>query len=155
MVHITPFGIHLVLDGAGAILFLLMMATLGAMSVGMLGRKRRFVARTAVLLAGLSLAVLHRGMVAPAESWPVILAAYESSSGVARLQRAADLRANWHMGEIRMVDWWLLSRRWKVCHGMWPQRECTPPVGPYEPEDFARETLEEIATSRRDPVISI
>lgn len=155
MVHITPFGIRLVLDGTGAILFLLMMATLGAMSVGMLGRKRRFVVRTAVLLAGLSIAVLHRGMVAPAGSWPLILAAYESSTGVARLQRAADLRASWHMGEIRMVDWWLLSRRWNVCHGMWPQAECARPAGPYEAEEFARESLGDIATSRRDPVISI
>ncbi len=155
MVHITPFGIRLVLDGAGAILFLLLMATLGAMSVGMLGRRRRFVVRTGMLLAALSIAVLHRGMVAPAQSWPLILAAYESSSGIARLQRAADLRANWHRGEIRMVDWWLLSHRWHVCHGMWPQGECTRPAGPYEAQDSARESLEDIATSRRDPVISI
>ena len=155
MVHISPFGIHLALDGAGAVLFLLLMAVLGAMSVGMLGRKRRFVVRAAVLLAALSIAVLHRGMVAPSQSWPVILAAYESSKGIARLQRAADLRASWHMGDIRLVDWWLISRRWDVCHGMWPQERCTQPPGPYEPQGDARELLEEIATSRRDPVISI
>ena len=113
MVHISPFGIHLALDGVGAVLFLLLMATLGAMSVGMLGRKRRFVVR------------------------------------------AADLRANWHLGEIRMVDWWLMSRRCDVCHGMWPQEQCVRPPGPYEAQGIARESLEEIATARRDPVLSI
>jgi len=149
MVHIYPAGVHLALDSVGALLSLGVLALLVVGAVLLV--RRVDAALTVALFAGasiLGIAIVHRGTMAPDYAWPLILAAYEESTGQERRARAADIRAFWRYGEIREDDWLNLAKRWSVCHGMWYEQHCRRPSGPYEAQGIAREILQHMANGR-------
>lgn len=87
----------------------------------------------------------YRALVTPSGSWPVMYAAVNEKSGAERLSRIAELMPLWQHGEVRRVDWYLLSRRWGVCHRMWQEGECRMPKGHLEAEGFVRDDIYALA----------
>ena len=146
----TGFG-ELALDLIGGALLLAIVVIVIVASAFAI-RRRRKVADTLLAVVVILAAVLaERSIVAPAESWPLLLAAFEESTDRERLERSNELRNHWAWGEIRVTDWLALSKRWGVCHGMWEQQQCRRPSGPFEAQGVAREILGRISQGRPYP----
>jgi len=148
MIYLGPGGATLALDpiGVGLLFFVMVFA---GMATYQIFRRRVAPALTlAAITVLLTATLLQHSVMVPSRSWPIILAACEEPNGDLRIQRARDLQAHWHLGEMRATDWIFLSEEWGICHGMWKEAQCRMPTGPYEAEGIARELLEEIATRR-------
>jgi hypothetical protein len=88
---------------------------------------------------------------APQRVWPLIWAAYWDVDAPKRSDLAADLKQKWIRysmpveGDIRAVDWLLLSYKWGVCHELWPQSDCVHASTPRASLGLARAYLRELA----------
>ena len=144
------------LDFVGLALLLTVLGLTVAAAMNLLRRRLRaaaVIAAANVVALGALLAV---AVTVPAEVWPIILAAYDDSSGAAQEQRKGDLEATWHYGQMTVVRWLALSSKWNVCHTLWREKGCRMPSGPYEAQGIAKEILGNLAApgGSRYPTIS-
>lgn len=147
MAFIWIGGPQLGIDLWSAGVALLVLAALVCLAVAL--RRRH---RSSAALAGIAMILgsgyfVYRTLVTPSGSWPIMYAAVSEATGDERRRRIAQLLPLWHYGQVRRVDWYLLSREWGVCHRMWEQRDCRMPVGRYEAEGFVRKDISEILGS--------
>lgn len=132
---------------------LLALAVVLALSAGVLlcSRKMRLVPAliSALLLVGLI--QFYRGWMAPPDAWLPMLGALEAPNGSRGSVAHADLGKLWDSsyGNMRAADWWLLSRTWNVCHGMWHQDACVNPQPSEDAVGVAREIIEEMVAKVR------
>jgi hypothetical protein len=100
----------------------------------------------AVVVAALCMVQFYRGAMVTDSAWVVMLGAIENTSGAERDRRVSDLRANWRVQTMRALDWYFVSKKWNVCHSLWPQKDCVTPVASEQAVGVAREILDDIAT---------
>lgn len=114
-----------------------------------LAYQRRSFAAGAILglLLALSAAQLYRGAMVPDSAWVVMLGAIENASGSERSKFVSDLRLHWQVRTMRAFDWYLLSRKWNVCHSLWSQNDCVTPIASEQAVGLARDKLDSIVTS--------
>jgi hypothetical protein len=144
MAYIGPGGVQLALDVLSAgLLVVVIVVTCGGVAMAVARRWRPAVILSLVGIATAT-TLSYRAVMAPAQSWPIMLAGLDEASGAERLLRVQEVRDAYHLGEMRAVDWLRLSHRWNVCHLMWKQDECRLPAGPYEAQGIAREDLASI-----------
>jgi hypothetical protein len=134
-------GAQLGIDIESALLALMVLGLLAWFVIAALRRDRLQVTIAGLAVVAGSMSFVYRSLVTPSASWPVMYAAVTEVRGDERRQRAAELLPLWHFGQVRRVDWFLLSRRWGVCHRMWEQVGCRPPKGHWEAEGFVRELV--------------
>lgn len=110
----------------------------------------RFVAAAAVGLLFVAFATVFTAssLLAPSSSWQVMYAVYDVSPPNLKIERRNDIAERWlHFHEeIRLLDWYLLARKWGVCHELWEQRSCTKVPPNREAEGIARELLTKVAS---------
>jgi hypothetical protein len=92
-------------------------------------------------------------------AWQVLHAAYRDAPPERQRQMVHDIAAKWSILREGMVlgDYYLLTRKWGICHELWPQATCTTVSSEREAMGIARELLTEIArgsSSVRTPVSS-
>lgn len=139
-------GAHQLAFDLLGILVLLVCCLLAAMVLWTSATKRRTNALwTGVLCAGLAAIQTYRGLMAPEEAWPVMLAAIQESRAIERDRRLRDLQADWRHHEMQFARWYRLSASWGVCHMMWRQPGCRMPAGPYQATGVARGILDGLA----------
>ena len=119
----------------------------GIFVYSMRGKPAVMLALLAVMVA-LGVVRVYRGAMAPAESWMVMLGAIENAPLHERAARVNDLRANWTYREMRSFDWYVLSRKWNVCHELWHEEACTRPAVSTPGVGIAREKLDDIASTQ-------
>ena len=111
-------------------------------------RRRSFAAGAIVgLMLALSAVQFYRGAVVPDSAWVVMLGAIENASGPERSTIVSDLRLHWQGRTMRAFDWYLLSRKWNICHSFWYQIDCVTPIASEQAVGLARDKLDSIATS--------
>lgn len=142
MAFVTIWGTQLGIDIASAGLALAIFAC--SVACAMLFINHRFLTAAAMLgvfaLVG-TIYFAYRTVITPSGSWPVMYAALKEVSGRERRERIEALVPMFHFGEVRQLDWYLLSQRWNVCHRMWHQSDCRMPPGPLEPEGSVRDDI--------------
>jgi hypothetical protein len=99
----------------------------------------------AVFALMLSVVQVYHGKMVPDAAWVVMLGAIENAPVSERARRIYDLRAHWQARSMRAVDWYVLSRKWNVCHDLWAERSCFRPAASEEAVGIARELLNEMA----------
>lgn len=143
MIYLGFNGLHLALDLMGLGLLLAAVACLAAV-VWLIVKRRSHASPAVALFVVLTLVLLYRGTMAPARSWPIMLASIEATTGADRLERVEDFKQHWQHREMRLVDWYFVARRWGVCHQLWSESACSKPTSPFEAEGVAREILDEL-----------
>jgi hypothetical protein len=141
MVFIWIGGPQLGIDLWSAGLALLVLAAVVLFIATAIRRKLALSVLAGLFVLGGTFYFTYRTLVTPSGSWPVMYAAVNEKAGVERRERIAELLPLWHHGEVRRVDWYVLSRRWGVCHRMWEESGCRMPAGHMEPEGFVREEI--------------
>ena len=145
MAFIWIGGPQLGIDIGSAALLLLLLGVAVSIVVCVLRRKHSVAVLASIGLVLGSLYFLYRTLVVPSGSWPVMYAAVNETTGVERRERIAALLPLWNFGQVRSVDWYLLSRKWGVCHRIWAQSECRMPSGQLAPEGFVRDDIQALA----------
>ena len=144
------FGYHqyqLYFDFPGLIILLAIFICL-ALLVFLVSRRKSFaVGAIAGLLVALSAVQFYRGAMVPDSAWVVMLGAIENTTGADHTRLVEDLCLHWNARTMRAFDWYFLSRKWNVCHSLWPQVGCLTPVASEQAVGLAREKLNNIAMS--------
>jgi hypothetical protein len=86
-------------------------------------------------------------LLATPAAWQVLHAAYRDAPPEKQRVFGQDIAANWlpfHEGMV-LGDYYLLMRKWGVCHELWPQAACVRASSEREAEGIAREILADIA----------
>jgi hypothetical protein len=140
-------GYQLLFDLAGLVILLTVVA--GLMVFAWLAYRRNSTAAKglAVVVSVLCMVQVYRGAMVTDSAWVVMLGAIENASDAERDQRVLDLRSNWRAQTMRALDWYIVSKKWNVCHALWPQRDCVTPAASEQAVGVAREILDGIATS--------
>ncbi len=143
MIYLGPGGYQVAFDliGLGLLLAVVLLISISAASAA---RNKPAIA-TLACSAALILAVvqLGRGVMAPGESWIVMLAAIEEAKDGTRERRVRDLQAHWKHREMRAIAWYQLSNAWGVCHRMWHEQGCRTPSVREDAMGVAREILDD------------
>jgi heme A synthase len=138
---------QLLFDLAGLVILLSIVACLMVLAWPAYRRKSTAVKGLAVVVAALCMVQVYRGAMVTESAWVVMLGAIENSSGAERDRRVSELRSNWRARTMRAFDWYFVSKKWSVCHSLWPQKDCVTPVASEQAVGVAREILDGIATS--------
>lgn len=136
------------LMGGGVLLVVLASAAGLTVSVAALvWRRRAEWALSAILFIALASAALAYSYVVPSAVWGAILSSYLASPPAEREARRQQLAEHWNSSheDIQAHRWLLLSRRWGVCHELWPQKDCAVAPYPREAQGIARGRLTEVA----------
>ncbi len=138
---------QLLFDLAGLVILLTIVACLVVFAWLAYRRKSTAAKGLAVVVSALCMVQVCRGAMVTESAWVVMLGAIESTSGAERDRRVSDLRSNWRAQTMRALDWYFVSKKWNVCHSLWPQKDCVTPVASEQAVGVAREILDGIATS--------
>jgi hypothetical protein len=143
MLHLGPGGTQVGFDPLGLLLLLTFIALCAGALIALSKKRVKVTASMLAIAAAIAILQLARGTMAPERTWGIILAAIEQSQGKQREQRIQDLQAHWRYSEIPTLSWYLIARRWGMCHHLWAQKDCVTPAGPYQGAGIAREVLDE------------
>ncbi|MES2832990.1 MAG: hypothetical protein V4695_13495 [Pseudomonadota bacterium] len=113
--------------------------------------KQRLRVSASLCIASILLAIVFvaNSLLVTPPSWQVMLAAYQNTPPPLRLVRQQDIAKSWLFAEnILVLDWYLISRRWGVCHELWPQNGCAHAPAKREAQGIARELLTDVARGR-------
>jgi hypothetical protein len=133
-----------------ALAFLAVVVVLSVFVVRAATRRNILFPYIAALFVSLGALAVYSTL-APQRVWPLIWAAYWDVDAAKRPELAADVKQKWIRysmpveGDIRVVDWLLLSYKWGVCHELWPQSDCVHASMPRESLGLARAYLRELA----------
>jgi hypothetical protein len=95
----------------------------------------------------LLVALAATSLLATPAAWQVLHAAYRDASPEKQHMIGQDIAAKWlpfHEGMV-LGDYFLLTRKWGVCHELWLQAACVRASSEREAEGIAREILTDIA----------
>jgi hypothetical protein len=100
------------------------------------------------LISAISLITfLTNSLLASPYSWQAMYASYKVAPPPEKARRANDITRYWMISreQILLADWYLLSRRWGVCHELWSQLDCVHAPAEREPMGIVRELLTGVA----------
>jgi hypothetical protein len=138
---------QLLFDLPGLVVLLALIGCLVA--VAWLAFLQRFRPAMGLAIFAVALAAMqtYRGAMVTNSSWVAMLGAIESTTGPERELRVSELRSRWQAQSMRALDWYVLSKKWNVCHSLWPQNGCVTPVASEQAAGVAREVLDQLATA--------
>jgi hypothetical protein len=111
-------------------------------------RRIRVAAVLAAVAGSLAGLQIYRGLMVPDRVWPAMLGAIENSAEPQQTLRVQDLQQYWRHETMRAADWYIVSRRWGVCHLLWSQNNCLTSVPSEKAVGVAREILDGLSTSK-------
>lgn len=138
-----PLQIYFDLTGI-SILLVIVCCFCGFFVYALRGKRSVMIALAGIIFV-LSVVQVYRGKMVPEAAWVAMLGAIENVPGSERKQRILDLRAHWRARTMRAVDWYVLSRKWNVCHDLWAERSCFRPAASEDAGGIVRELLDEMA----------
>jgi hypothetical protein len=144
---IRQYQLHFDFTGLGILCAII--AVLGAL-VWQLGRGHHATSSAiAALLLSLCALQIHRGYMVPDSAWLVMLGAVEASNGHERDKRIQELGEYWstEAETMRASDWYVISKRWGVCHTLWTETKCLSPTPSEDAAGVAREILNGLVIS--------
>lgn len=142
---------QLLFDLVGLVLLGLAVTLAVAIAVRRVRRPNNFPLGLIGVLLVVASVQFYRGWMAPVGAWLPMLGALEAPSDQPGHMPVQELSMRWDSfaGSMRGVDWWLLSRTWNVCHGMWEQKGCVFPKPSEEAFGVTREIIDDAVSKFR------